>query len=99
MKKLPLLAVLSSIVFASSCANMEMKKIEMSQVDQMTDSILKKQIIPGSLSIHILQDDDYSKVTLIIRNSRLYAKKEEIQSAAVRSGLMLLNVLGKDASI
>jgi len=100
MKNILLVSIAAAAILLSSCSGMmEMKRIDMVQVSQFEDSILKAQIVPGTASIHILQDDDYSKVTIIIRNSRLYADKDKVPQAAVRVGEMVLRVLGPNASI
>lgn len=97
MKKLILASVLTAILFASSCANMEMKRIDMAQVDRLNDSLAT---IPGTRSMHVLQDDDYSKVTIIIGNAALFnAGKEKVEETATKVGMMVLHVLGPTNNI
>ena len=99
MKKLLIPAALPIILFAMSFGNMEMKKIDMTQVSQFEDSILHGQIVPGVNSIHTLQDDDFSKVAIIVTDAPLYSDKDKIQQSAIRTGMMVLRVLGPDNSL
>jgi hypothetical protein len=98
MKNLVLPALLPIVLFTASCLK-EQKKITMTQVAQIEDSLLKGQIIPSTTFVHLLQDDDYTNVTVIIGNARLYKDKDKISQAAVRAGLMLTHVLGPDMTV
>ncbi len=76
----------------------EQKRIDMTQVTQFQDSIPK--IIPGTKSIHTIQDDDASKVMIIVGSPSFYdANADQKQQAAINTGLMVLHVLGPDNSI
>ncbi len=101
MRNLSLFAILPVILFTASCGLKEQVKINMTQVAQIEDSVLKGQIIPKTVSVHILQDEDYSKANLIIVNSGLYNSKDndKMQQAAIRTGLMLVRVLGPDMTL
>jgi hypothetical protein len=77
----------------------EYKRIDMNQVNQIEDSVLKSQIVPHTSFVHILQDDDYTKASVVVGNARLYDDKDNIQSAAIRTGMMLLRVLGPDNNL
>lgn len=93
------IAILFSVAFMSSCAIKEQKRIDMTQVTQIEDSI--PNIVPGVRSIHTIQkDDDLSKVIIIVGAPSFYgAADDKKQQAAVNTGRMLLHVLGSDASI
>jgi len=98
MKKLllPIFGVVT--ILSASCGRMEMKKITMDQVHQVEDSIPK--ILPGNISMHTLQDDDYSKVVIIIGSPSLFKTDADLQqSEAVRTGMALLRVLGPSNSL
>ena len=97
MKKLLLPVSIFALFATANSGCKELKRIDMVQVNQFQDSM--PRIIPAVTSIHTLQDDDYSKVTIIIGDTRLYADKDNIPQAAVRVGLMVLRVLGPDNSI
>jgi len=101
MNKMRLFAILPVVLCIASCALKEQKKINMAQVAQIEDSVLNAQIVPGTTSIHIFQDEDYSKAFIIILNQRLYKGKEndKMQQAAVRTGQMLARVLGPDMTV
>jgi len=104
MKNLSLLVSLLSLVLAASCGLKEQKRIDMNQVAQIEDSILKAQIVPNTTSVHIYQngqDGDYSKAFIIIVNNRLYKSKDndKMQQSAIRTGLMLARVLGPDMTV
>jgi hypothetical protein len=93
MKKIFAPLALSSVVLISSCANMEMKKIDINQLHQIEDSIPK--IVPGTRSIHTLQHDDYSTVTVIVGSPDFYkADQARIQQAAVQAGMAILRIVG-----
>ena len=97
MNKL-LIPIVALIIFACSCSGMmEMKRIDAAQVETIYDSL---KTIPGTYSMHVLQDDDYSKVTVILGNRTLYSSgKERITEASLIVGTMLVNILGPEASI
>jgi hypothetical protein len=93
-----LLLSVSSVVFINGCGLKEQKRIEMTQVQQMQDSIPK--IIPGVRSIHIIQDDDYSKVMIIVGTPSFFdANDDRKQQSAINTGAMVLHVLGADNSL
>jgi hypothetical protein len=78
----------------------EYKPIDMNQVTQLEDTILKSQLIPGTSSIHTLQDADYTKVKVIIGNVSLYsAGTDAKQNAAIKVGTALLHILGPDNNL
>ena len=101
MKNKSLFTILPVILFTASCGLKEQVKINMAQVAQIEDSMLKGQIIPKTVSVHILQDEDYSKANFIIGNKALYSSKDsnKMQKAAIRTGLMLARVLGPEMSL
>ena len=101
MKKLIPFAILSVLIFAASCGLKEQKKIDMTQVAQIEDSILQAQIVPSTTAIHIYQDNDFNNAYIIIKNDDLYKGKDnsKIQQAAVRTGVMLCHVLGPDMTV
>ncbi len=90
--------VLPVMTIIASCGLKEMKRIELPQATQMQDSVAK--LIPGYYSGHVMQDDDFSKVVIIVGAPGFYdASADMKQLAAIRTGIMLLNVLGPDLSI
>jgi hypothetical protein len=96
MKKLILPASFALFALANSGCK-EYKPINMSQVEQIYDSL---KTIPGVFSMHVLQDDDYSKVTVILGDVALYnAGKDQVQQTASKVGMMVLHVLGPDNNI
>ena len=98
MRNLFLSVAALSVLFYSSCAEKEAKRIDMKQVAQFEDSI--PHIIPGARSIHTLQKDDATEFKLIVGSPSFYtASDDNKQSAAIRTGLMVLHVLGPDNSI
>jgi hypothetical protein len=92
---------LLGIIFFTSCGLQflkEQKRIDMTQVNQFQDSI--PHIISGVRSIHTIQDDDASKVTIIVGAPSFYnSGNDKQQQAAIRTGMMVLHVLGPDNSI
>lgn len=98
MRNIALYATLFLATIICSCGLKEQKRIDMTQVQQMQDSI--PGIIPGVRSIHIIQDDDYSKVMIIVGTPSFYdASDGKKQQAAVNTGAMVMHVLGADNSI
>lgn len=98
MKKIFLLALpfCLSLVVINGCK--EYKKIEMAQTHQFEDNIVK--IVPGVRSIQTFQDDDYTKVKIILDCPGFYgASDAEKSAAAVKVGQMVLQVLGPDNNI
>ena len=96
MNKLRLtIALITLFAFAGSGCK-EYKRIDMTQVEQIYDSL---KTIPGITSMHVLQDDDYTKVTIIIGDPRLYAQSYNVQPVAVKVGSMVLHVLGPDNNL
>ncbi len=101
MRNLSLFAFLPIMLFSASCGLKEQIKINVAQVAQIEDSVLKGQIVPKTISVHILQDEDYSKASIIIVNTGLYNSKDndKMQYAAIRTGMMLSRVLGPEMSL
>lgn len=96
MNRLSLIAGAAALIWAGAGCK-EYKRISMAQVEQMYDSL---KTIPGVVSMHILQDDDYTNVAVIVGDAPLYdAGKDKVQETADRVGLMLLHVLGPDNNL
>jgi hypothetical protein len=80
------------------CKDIGNKRIDIAQVHQLEDSI--PTFIPGVSTIHTIQDDDYTKVKVIIGDVQFYNMSPEMkQQAANRMGLALLRILGKDNNL
>jgi hypothetical protein len=99
MKKLLLLPVIIVLLSTALFSCKEYKKIDMeTQVPKIEDGVPK--IIPGVATIHTYQDDDYTKVKLIIGSESFYnAGADEKQAAAIKAGQLILNVLGPDNNL
>lgn len=98
MKKLCLFAIPAFCILAAFSGCREQQRINMNQVARIEDSI--PHIVPGARSIHTLQDDDYSKVTIIVGSPSFYkASDADKQQVAIRVGTMLMDVLGAGNSI
>jgi len=98
MKNLVLSVAALSVLLYTSCAEKEAKRIDMNQVAQFEDST--SHIIPGTQSIHTLQLEDPTEFKLIVGSPSFYtADADKKQAAAIRTGLMVLHVLGPDNSI
>jgi hypothetical protein len=98
MKKLIPFAILSLLIFAASCGLKEQKKITTDQSTQFEDSI--PHIIPSARSIHTMQNDDITKVTIVVGDPSFYTSDPAAkQQAAIRVGLMVLHVLGPDNNL
>ncbi|MCW3120524.1 MAG: hypothetical protein JWQ38_16 [Flavipsychrobacter sp.] len=98
MKKL-ILPVAIALMAIASCKETEYKKIEMSQVDQLQDSVT--HIIAGVATYHVIQKEgEYTSVKIMIGDAEFYAVTPEAkQQAANRVGLALLRILGPDNNI
>lgn len=93
-------AILSPILFTSSCDETDdaSKRINVTHTTQFEDSI--PNIIPGTRSIHTLQDNDYKKAMIIVGSPSFYAASaDDQQRAAVRTGQMVLHVLGAEGKV
>jgi hypothetical protein len=99
MKKLLIpIAIITVITGATLTGCKEPKEITMDQVQAIEDSIPK--LFPSARTIHTLQDNDYSNVKLIVADPVFYnATPEQKQAMAIRTGSMILHVLGGDNSI
>jgi hypothetical protein len=91
-------ALLTTVLMASCSGFKEQKMIDMTQVAQFEDSL--PTLVQGIRSIHTLQKDDPTEVTIILGDPSFYAAPDaDKQKAAVRVGSMIMRVLGADNSI
>lgn len=93
-------AILSPILFTSSCDETDdaSKRMNLTHTTQFEDSI--PNIIPGARSVHTIQDNDYKKAMMIVGSPSFYAASaDDQQRAAVRTGQMVLRVLGTEGKL
>ena len=92
------LAILPIIIAVMLQGCKEPKKITIEQLHAIEDSI--PHIFPNARTIHTIQNDDYNNLRLIVADPVFYnATPEQEQAMAIRTGAMILHVLGPDNSI
>ena len=98
MKKTIFYTVFFASVMMLGCKETGYKRIDMAQVHQLEDSI--PHLIPGVSTIHTIQDDDYTKVRVIIGDVSFYSASPDVkQQAANKVAITLLRILGPDNNI
>jgi hypothetical protein len=98
MKKMMLPVVVACIEALSFSGCKEPKKVTIDQLHAIEDSIPK--LFPNAKTVHTIQNDDYNNLRLIIADPVFYnAPTDQQQVMAVRTGAMVLHVLGPDNSI
>jgi len=99
MKKLIAPLAVATVVIATSMLGCKMpKKLTTDQIQAIEDSI--PHIFPTATMIHTNQNEDNDKVNLIITDPTFYiSTPEQKQAAAIRSGVMLIHVMGADNNL
>lgn len=99
MNKL-LIPIAAAAICITSCKDTEYKRINSDQLRMIEDSVA--HLIPDVRTIHTLQndDDDLTKVKIIIGDVTFYAASADAKRAAAdRLGLAILRVMGKDNNL
>ena len=97
MKK-SIIPVLFVIIATAITGCKEGKRISTEQIQAIEDSI--PRLFPTATLVHTNQNEDYNEINLIITDPIFYnAPQQDQQAAAIRSGIMLIHVLGTDLGI
>jgi len=94
---IPVATTIIAVMLASCNAMKEPKQMTIDQKNAIEDSLPK--IFPTAVTLHTIQDEDYN-IKLVIGDAKFYpSSPAQYQAAAIRTGAMLINVLGADCGV